>query len=175
MSDNWDGYIGANIFGTLCCAIIVAGLATIIPHAIVTSENHTVIPEMGKIRFIGPFLILAGIIGYLMCFWNFIFDAKGTPLLEGTQKHLIVKGLYRYVRNPIYISWYLILLGEALFFQSLDLLYYLLGWIVFFYFKVMVIEEPYLHRTFGESYRQYCKSVRRWIPRFKAYHENAKE
>lgn len=164
-----------NILGTFFCAIIVVILATVVPYEIVTSENHTVIPEIGKIRIVGPFLIFAGIIGYLLCFWNFIFDAKGMPYPEGIQKHLIVKGLYRYVRNPMYISWYLILLGEAIFFQSRGLLYYLLGWIIFFYFKVIAFEEPSLRAKFGESYRQYCKSVRRWIPRFKAYDANVKE
>ena len=90
----------------------------------------------------------------------------------GTQKHLIVKGLYRYVRNPIYISWYLIIFGEALFFQSLDLLFYLLSWIVFSQIKVIFFEEPSLKERFGETYEQYLKSERRWIPRLTPYQEN---
>jgi protein-S-isoprenylcysteine O-methyltransferase Ste14 len=79
----------------------------------------------------------------------------------------MVNGLYRYVRNPIYISWFLILLGEALWFRSLDLIYYLLVWMAFFHFKVILSEEPYLRATFGEAYEQYCRSVHRWIPRLK--------
>ena len=123
--------------------------------------------------FIGPILIVIGIIGYLLCFWNFIFDAKGTPFPgDGdSQKYLIVKGLYRYVRNPMYNSWYLIIFGEALFFQSLDLLLYLSFWIVWFEIKVIFFEEPSLKRRFGETYEQYRKSVRRWIPRLTPYRE----
>ena len=140
-----------------------------VPFQIIDAESHTVIAETGILQFIGLAFILIGIIGYLACFWNFIFDAKGVPLFEGMQKHLIVKGLYKYVRNPIYISWYLILIGEAIYFQSLGVLLYLLGWMVFFQFKVVFMEEPSLSVAFGESYESYRNSVRRWIPRLKAY------
>jgi protein-S-isoprenylcysteine O-methyltransferase Ste14 len=156
-----------NIIGTIACALLVIFLATFVPYKIISAENHPIIIQLGKIRFSGPFLILIGIIGYLLCFWNFIFDAKGTPLPGGTQDHLIVKGLYRYVRNPIYISWFLIIFGEALFFQSLDLFFYLLAWIFFFHLKVLIFEEPALRDKFGESYEKYCRSVHRWIPRLK--------
>ena len=147
---------------------IVITFAVFFPYHIISHENHIVIDQIGPYRFIGPILIVMGILGYLLCLWNFIFDAKGTPM-PGDQKHLIVKGLYRYVRNPIYISWYLIIFGEALFFQSLDLLYYLCVWIVFFEIKVIFFEEPSLKRTFGKTYEQYLKSVRRWIPRLTPY------
>lgn len=159
----------ANTFGTLICGVVAIAFGVFIPFKIINAENHTIIAEIGALRFIGPGFILIGIVGTLACYWNFIFDAKGAPLIEGMQKHLIVKGFYKYVRNPIYISWYLIIFGEAVYFQSLDLLLYLLGWMVFFQIKVVYSEEPYLSVTFGESYEVYRKSVRRWIPRFKAY------
>ena len=85
---------------------------------------------------------------------------------------LDIKGLYRYVRNPMYISGYLIIFGQALFFQSLDLLLYLSFWIVWFEIKVIFFEEPSLKKRFGETYEQYRKSVRRWIPRLTPYREN---
>jgi len=159
----------ANAFGTLICGVVAFAFGVLIPFKIINAENHRVIAEIGNFRFIGPAFILIGLVGTLTCYWNFIFDAKGAPLIEGMQKHLIVKGLYKYVRNPIYISWYLILFGEAVYFQSLDLLLYLAGWMVFFHIKVVYSEEPYLSVTFGESYDAYCKSVRRWIPRLKPH------
>ena len=167
--------IGENIrntSGTLVCALIALGFATVVPYKMISSENHLVIDQIEKISFIGPIFIVIGIIGYLLCFWNFIFDARGTPLPGDTQKHLIVKGLYRYVRNPMYISWYLIILGEALFFKSLDLLFYLFSWIIFFQIKVIFFEEPSLKKKFGVTYEQYRKSVRRWIPRLSPYRES---
>jgi protein-S-isoprenylcysteine O-methyltransferase Ste14 len=164
-----------NISVTLLWACIALVFAAYFPHKLISDENHTVIEQIGKIRFIGPILIVIGIIGVLPCIWNFIFDAKGSPHPWDTQKYLIVKGLYRYVRNPMYISWYLIIFGEALFFQSLDLLLYLSAWIVWFEIKVIFFEEPSLKKRFGETYEQYRKSVRRWIPRLTPYRENHSE
>ena len=157
-----------NAIGTLICLMIAIFFGAFVPYKIVTSENHFVIGQIFTLRFIGPILIFIGTIGYLMCFWNFIFNAKGTPL-PNTQHNLIVNGLYRYVRNPMYISWHLIILGESLFFCSLHLLFYLFAWIVFFHFYVIIFEETWLKDQFGKSYEEYCKSVRRWIPRLKAY------
>jgi protein-S-isoprenylcysteine O-methyltransferase Ste14 len=158
-----------NTFGTLMTVVIAIIFGAFVPFKLINAESHTVIAEIGNFRFIGLSLIFTGIIGYLACCWNFIFDAKGIPAIEGMQKHLIVKGLYKYVRNPIYISWHLIILGEAIYFQSQDLLFYLLGWMVFFHIRVVFFEEPYLSVTFGEPYESYRKSVSRWIPRLKAY------
>jgi len=152
-------------------AILLLAYALPYQYEMFSSEKYIVIEQIGKFRFIGPILIVIGIIGYLPCFWNFIFDAKGSPL-PGDQKHLIVKGLYRYVRNPMYISFYLIIFGEALFFQSLDLLLYLSVWIVFGEIRVIFFEERYLKKRFGETYEQYRKSARRWIPCLTPYREN---
>lgn len=158
----------ANFLGTMMTGVIVFTCAFFIPFEIANSESHRVIAELGSFRFLGPALIVIGSIGYVACCWNFIFDAKGIPMGEGMQKHLIVKGLYKYVRNPIYISFFLIILGEAIYFQSLYLLLYLFGWMVFFQIRVVFCEEPYLSVTFGEAYESYRKSVRRWIPRFRS-------
>ena len=166
-----------NISVTLLWACGVLTFAAYGPYKMISSEKHMVIDQIGKIRFIGPILIVIGIIGYLPCIWNFIFDAKGTPFPgDGdSQKYLIVKGLYRYVRNPMYISFYLIIFGQALFFKSLDLLIYLSFWIVWLEIKVIFFEERYLKKRFGETYEQYRRSVRRWIPRLTPYRENGQE
>ena len=161
-----------NAFGTLMTAVIAFVFGVFIPFEIVNSESHGVIAEIGNFRFIGPAFILIGIIGYLACCWNFIFDAKGIPAVEGMQKHLIVKGPYQYIRNPIYISWYFIIFGEAIYFQSLGVLLYLLGCMVIAQIRVVFCEEPYLSVTFGEQYESYRKSVPRWIPRLKLSKEN---
>ena len=163
-----------NISLALLGAFIVMLGTYAIPSQIISSEKHMIIDQIGKIRFIGPILIVIGTIGYLLCFWNFIFQARGSPF-PGDQKHLIVKGPYRYVRNPMYISWHLIIFGEALFFQSLDLLFYFSFWLVWFGIKVIFIEERTLKKRFGETYEQYRKSVRRWIPRLTPYRENDSE
>ncbi len=155
-----------NTLKTFFFAFIVVFVAAYIPYKIVTAESHTDIAGIGRFHFMGYFLIVSGVIGYLACFWNFIVDAKGSPIPGDTQD-LIVRGLYRYVRNPIYISAVLIFAGEALLFRSLEMIYYLLGWIVVFHLVVVYVEEPFLRTKFGNTYERYCKSVRRWRPRLK--------
>ena len=158
--------------GTFLCAIIVLFFVAYVPYKIATSEHYGFITEIGQIRLLGPFLILIGIFGYLACFSNFIKDAKGSPIMGDSQR-LIVKGLYKHVRNPIYISMYVVLMGEALFYQSLGIVYYLLAWVLVLYVVVIFIEEPFLRVKFEDQYDQYCKLVPRWIPRIH-YHRKIK-
>ena len=102
---------------------------------------------------------------------NFVFVGKGTPILFTPTKELIVTGLYRFVRNPFYIAAVLFVAGEAILFQSLGIFIYCL--IMFGHFYVLVpMEEALLAEKFGVTYKQYCKSVPRWIPRLTPYQEN---
>ena len=80
-------------------------------------------------------------------------------------KELVVQGLYRYVRNPMYLSVLTIVLGEILLTRSIPLLVYWLGFFAAANVFVMGYEEPTLRRQFGESYERYTRSVGRWIPR----------
>jgi protein-S-isoprenylcysteine O-methyltransferase Ste14 len=80
-------------------------------------------------------------------------------------KELVVKGLYRYVRNPMYVGILLIIIGEAIFFEGgLLALYTLVVFLVTHTF-VILYEEPTLQRLFGESYKWYRREVGRWLPR----------
>ncbi|MGH9905327.1 MAG: methyltransferase family protein, partial [Pyrinomonadaceae bacterium] len=81
-------------------------------------------------------------------------------------KHLVVRGLYRYVRNPMYVLVVIVLIGEAIFFMSLAVLIWAGVFIVLASLFVMFYEEPYLRRRFGESYERYTQTVGRWIPRY---------
>jgi protein-S-isoprenylcysteine O-methyltransferase Ste14 len=99
------------------------------------------------------------------CIWEFAQRGRGTLSPVDPPKQLVVQGLYRYVRNPMYLSVSTILLGAALLARSVALLGY---WAVFFAAAnlfVMLYEEPALRRQFGESYERYRQSVGRWIPR----------
>jgi protein-S-isoprenylcysteine O-methyltransferase Ste14 len=91
----------------------------------------------------------------------------GTPAPIAPTKFLVVSGLHRYVRNPMYIGVWLVILGEATLFHSLVLV----AWAAFFcvpvHAFVIFYEEPTLRRQFGESYEEYRRSVPRWIPRFR--------
>ena len=112
---------------------------------------------------------LAGIalgLGLLVaCIVEFAQSGKGTLAPPDAPRSLVVQGLYRYVRNPMYLSVTLILLGEALLAWSAPLLVYWALWFVGVNVFVLVYEEPTLSRRFGEEYRRYCARVHRWLPR----------
>ena len=108
------------------------------------------------------FTIGAGI--YFWCLWDFAVTGRGTPAPIDAPKKLVVKGLYRYVRNPMYVGVLSLILAWATMYNSYELLKYaILMWVIF-YMVVLIYEEPMLKRQFGESYERYRKSVRRWLP-----------
>ena len=109
--------------------------------------------------------IVLGISGYLWCALDFAYVGRGTPAPIDPPKILVARGLYCFVRNPMYISVTLILLGESLLFESRPLLRYaVIVWVGFHLF-VILYEEPTLREKFGASYEEYCRAVPRWIPR----------
>jgi len=101
--------------------------------------------------------------------WGWVLSGTGSPLQFDMPNELIVRGSYRFVRNPMYVGYFLILFGEIFLFKSSTLLLYLLVSFLFFHTTVVFLEEPMLKLKFGESYEQYCKSVPRWIPRLKPF------
>jgi protein-S-isoprenylcysteine O-methyltransferase Ste14 len=112
-------------------------------------------------------LLLAGVgtVFLLVCIWEFFAYGRGTLSPVDPPKSLVVRGLYRYVRNPMYLSVLVVLLGEGLLTRSLGLFEYTLGWFLWINLVVLYYEEPALHRAFGDSYQAYAASVSRWLPR----------
>jgi len=108
-------------------------------------------------------MALAALI-YLRCAWDFTFTGRGTPAPFDPPKEIVVRGPYRYVRNPMYVAVMLALTGEALLFEAASLLIYAALAFSFFHFWVVFYEEPTLRRKFGDSYREYCRRVPRWLP-----------
>ena len=109
-----------------------------------------------------PVLVGAGI--YLWCVWDFATFGRGTPAPIDAPRRLVVRGLYRYVRNPMYVGVLTMILGWCGFFSLGALWRYLLLVAIVFQLVVLVIEEPMLRRRFGAEYERYGRAVRRWIP-----------
>jgi protein-S-isoprenylcysteine O-methyltransferase Ste14 len=103
----------------------------------------------------GLVLLAVGATIYLTCLWEFLMRGRGIPAPLDHPTELVVTGLYRYVRNPMYVGGLLVLLGEAILFGSRGCLWYALGWFGFVHFNVIWYEERYLTRRFGNSYRRY--------------------
>jgi protein-S-isoprenylcysteine O-methyltransferase Ste14 len=142
-----------------------------IPYEILSASGHDIEFNSGVFQHVGLVFIALGVVAYIWCSGSFVFYAKGTPIPFTPTKELLVTGLYKYVRNPLYIAGMLVLLGETLLFLSKGIFIYTL--IMFGVFNIHVLmEENHLEDTFGKKYEQYRKDVPRWIPRFKSYKEN---
>ena len=120
-------------------------------------------------RFVGAGLILAGVAGLVDSYARFALQGLGTPAPIAPTQHLVVTGLYRYVRNPIYVAVAAVIFGQALLFGDWRLFAYgAVVWLVFHLF-VVGYEEPTLKRSFGAEYEAFCINVPRWIPRLTAW------
>jgi protein-S-isoprenylcysteine O-methyltransferase Ste14 len=121
---------------------------------------------MPLFRFAGGILILLGIGGLLDSFLRFAVQGLGTPAPVFPTRHLVVTGLYRFVRNPMYVAVVSAILGQGLLLGNSRVLEYgALVWLLFHLF-VLLYEEPVLRSSFGSEYRAFCAEVPRWIPRF---------
>lgn len=117
----------------------------------------------------GCLFIAMGIALYFACaFWGFALRGKGTPAPIDPPKKLVEEGPYRIVRNPMYWSVALVMLGEGLVFHSLALVELAAALFAGANLFVLFYEEPHLKRVFGVQYEEYCRRVPRWLPRFKS-------
>jgi protein-S-isoprenylcysteine O-methyltransferase Ste14 len=123
-------------------------------------------------RAIGAIFILCGLPVLLDSFARFALQGLGTPSPPAPTEHLVTTGLYRYVRNPMYIAVSLLIFGQALLLGNRDVLEYGVAVCVSFAFFVLLYEEPTLRRTFGSGYEEFCANVPRWIPRRTAWQGN---
>jgi len=116
-------------------------------------------------RVAGGVMIGLGLIGLLDSFARFALQGLGTPSPVFPTRRLVVTGLYRYVRNPMYVAVVSTIVGQGLLFGNARLLEYgAFVWLLFHVF-VMAYEEPVLRATYTFEYELFCKEVPRWIPR----------
>jgi len=117
------------------------------------------------VQGVGWGMVVAGALVLLDSFARFALKGLGTPAPVFPTRHLVVSGLYRYVRNPMYVAVVAVILGQGLILGDIRLFAYgSLVWLVFNFF-VRVYEEPALRATFGQEYEAFCAGVPRWIPR----------
>ena len=109
--------------------------------------------------------LLAGCAIYFWCLWDFATFGRGTPAPVDAPRRLVVRGLYQYVRNPMYVGVLMVIAGWALFFRSARILGYGVVVALFFHLFVVAVEEPSLRGKFGRSYERYCREVGRWVPK----------
>jgi protein-S-isoprenylcysteine O-methyltransferase Ste14 len=142
----------------IACPGIVAGL---VPWVIASGA-----PQFGPLRGEGLVPLAVGAGCLLLCVRDFLVSGRGTLAPWDPPRSLVIVGLYRFVRNPMYLSALAIVLGWSLYFGSLWLLLYLAGLAVAVHIRVRMHEEPWLSRQFGADWDRYAGAVPRWIPRF---------
>jgi protein-S-isoprenylcysteine O-methyltransferase Ste14 len=140
----------------------------LLPYLLGEWHFHRPLPYWSVAQAAGGLLVCAGVVPVVQSFVEFM-KADGTPVPVASPPRLVVTGFYGYVRNPIYVGFVVILLGEALLFGSRGLFgYTAVAWCVgaaaaHFY------EEPILARKFGADYLRYRRAVRAWVPRLHAW------
>jgi len=111
-------------------------------------------------------LIAAGVAPLLESAVRFVRVGKGTLVPTNATEHLVVSGLYRYVRNPMYVGVATCLAAEAILFGSADVLVELVLALIGVHLFVCFYEEPTLMKRYGMEYDEFKRNVPRWLPRF---------
>ena len=155
-----------SVFFLLLAPGTVAGL---VPWWISGWEVHPAFFGLAVVRVAGLVFIAAGIPALLDSFARFAWQGLGTPAPVLPTQHLVVTGLYRYVRNPMYVGVTAAIFGQGLLLGNVRVLEYGLAVWLGFHLFVLGYEEPTLRRTFGEEYRTFCAHVPRWVPRVRAW------
>lgn len=154
------------ILGSAVFLLLAPGtVAGLVPWWISGWHFHAPFFGFAAFRIAGALLIAVGLAVLLESFARFAFQGVGTPAPLFPTKHLVVRGFYRFVRNPMYVAVVSLILGQALLLGSWHTLEYAAIALAVTHFFVLTYEEPTLRRTFGPEYETYCARVPRWIPR----------
>lgn len=157
------------LLGSAIFLVIAPGtLAVYVPWSFTRWRLAPPLFAFFPMRVLGGLMIAAGLPVLLDSFARFAIQGLGTPAPVAPPQRLVITGLYRYVRNPIYVAVSLLIFGQGLLLGSVSLLEYgLVVWLGFFAF-VLLHEEPTLREKFGKEYEDYCARVGRWIPRWRS-------
>jgi protein-S-isoprenylcysteine O-methyltransferase Ste14 len=152
--------LSSAVIGTALFTLLVpAVMGGAVPAFIAPISEHA----PGWAVSAGWLLILLGTLGYLWCALDFVRYGLGTPAPIAAPDQLVVRGLYRYSRNPMYVSVLLVVTGQAALRWSSGVLIYAAVFFVVVNLFILGYEEPTLARRFGEAYLVYRRRVPRWI------------
>ena len=120
----------------------------------------------------GPFVAVASLLFalgaaiYAWCVWDFATFGRGTPAPIDAPKQLVVRGLYRFSRNPMYVGVLTVISGWVALYATPALVVYAVAVFCAFQSFIVLYEEPHLEREFGDTYVAYKRRVGRWLARF---------
>ncbi len=116
------------------------------------------------IQWAGVPVVLLGVVLLLWCVRDFYVSGKGTLAPWDPPRKIVMVGLYRYIRNPMYAGVLILVLGWGILFQSVALWLYTGILFPAFNISIRLYEEPWLHENFGEEWQSYRSKVPRWLP-----------
>ena len=150
-----------NLFFTIIHPGLVVGL---FPYWILGDKMNIQFSQpLQFYQYFGIALFLIGLVIMFACIIRFAVEGRGTLSPADPTKKLVIKGLYKYSRNPMYVGVMLMLIGEAVCFGSYNLWIYSVFIFLAFNLFIILVEEPRLRKDFGEEYDQYCKKTGRWM------------
>jgi protein-S-isoprenylcysteine O-methyltransferase Ste14 len=155
--------------GSLMFLVVAPGTTAVLVPWLLTGWDQQVPPPNAAVRLVGVGLIAAGTAVLLSAFARFVFEGRGTPAPVAPTQRLVVGGLYRHVRNPMYLAVTATIVGQALVLGRVELVVYaalFLGTTAAF---VRWYEEPTLRARYGPEYDAYRRAVPGWWPRLKPW------
>ena len=150
-------------------ALAPGTVAGLVPWLLTGWQPGAPFAVWAPVRLAGAVLVVAGAAVLVDAFVRFVVEGLGTPTPVAPTAHLVVSGLYRYVRNPMYLAVTATILGQALLLWRPALLIYGAFVAAAFVAFVLGYEQPTLHRQFGASYQAYRQAVPGWWPRLRAW------
>jgi protein-S-isoprenylcysteine O-methyltransferase Ste14 len=157
---------GAALGSLVFLLLVPCVVAGVVPWWLTGWETGRAWPPL---RAVGAVLVAAGVLALLHAFARFVLEGRGTPAPVAPTARLVVGGLYRHVRNPMYVAVAVTIVGQALLLGRWGLLLYAaLFWAVVATF-VRLYEEPTLAGRYGDAYEAYRRAVRAWLPRLRPW------
>jgi len=125
----------------------------------------------GRWRWLAAVPSVLGFAVAFRCIWDFGHTGHGTPAPVAPPKELVVVGFYRYVRNPMYLGFFVGWIGLWIIFGHANpiLIVVACGVVLGVHLFVVFYEEPTLRKKFGTDYEFFCQNVHRWIPRLRPW------
>jgi len=148
----------------LLFTLVVPGTVAVYVPLLIARDHP---PTSGPLFVLALALLALGGAIYAWCVWDFATFGRGTPAPIDAPKKLVVRGLYRYTRNPMYVGVLTVILGWAVLFQAAALVLYILIVGTCFHLFIVLYEERQLQQEFGDEYEAYRRRVSRWLPRLR--------
>jgi protein-S-isoprenylcysteine O-methyltransferase Ste14 len=158
--------VGSSLFLALAPGVV----AGVVPWLVTAWESKH--PPLA-LRVAGVVLIVAGAAVLVEAFARFVVEGIGTPAPVAPTERLVVGGLYRHVRNPMYLAVTMTILGQALLLGQAVLVPYAAVFLAVVASFVHLYEEPTLTQQFGAEYDEYRRAVPGWWPRLRPWRRGA--